>query len=234
MIGGFFASFLPSSVGMDAVRAWYLGFEEADNKARGFFSILCDRVTGLLCLLVCGAISSLLLYPTLKEASLFGHFFWSLWTLILVTILSSLILRRFLLETRFGKVFAYLFTPVLFGKSLFLSFLGLSSYIFFCILVGQGLGIQMPMRAYFMIVPLGLVASALPFLPLGIGVGQVAFYHLFLWCNYPDPSQGSTLCTAIQCYGILFNCLGIFFYFRFKSKQELNPKLGEVHIPPAA
>ena len=50
------------------------------------------------------------------------------------------------------------------------------------------------------------------------GVGQVAFFTLFQWIGLANPGQGSTLCTAVQIYTILFNCFGAIFYVRFKRQ----------------
>jgi host factor-I protein len=64
------------------------------------------------------------------------------------------------------------------------------------------------------------ISTAVPLLPGGIGVGQVAFFTLFQWANVPNPELGSTLCTLMQVYTILFNCLGAIFYVKYKKKPK--------------
>jgi hypothetical protein len=63
-------------------------------------------------------------------------------------------------------------------------------------------------------------------------VGQVAFYTLFQWVGSTNPEQGATLCTLMQVYTILFNCIGAFFYLKFKRKpSEVNP-IETVNVQP--
>jgi len=75
---------------------------------------------------------------------------------------------------------------------------------------------------YFFVVPLALTVSAVPLLPGGIGTGQVAFFTLFKWMGVSDPELGGTLCTLMQIYTILFNCLGAAFYLKSKRKVPTN------------
>ena len=39
--------------------------------------------------------------------------------------------------------------------------------------------VEIPWSTFFLVVPLGLVATAIPISPAGIGVGQAAFFALF-------------------------------------------------------
>jgi uncharacterized membrane protein YbhN (UPF0104 family) len=90
------------------------------------------------------------------------------------------------------------------------------------------------MARYFFIVPIGLTVSAIPILPGGIGVGQVAFYTLFQWVGYPHPEQGATLCTLMQVYTILFNCVGAIFYLKFKRRpHEQRPAMEGLTVVPS-
>jgi uncharacterized membrane protein YbhN (UPF0104 family) len=77
--------------------------------------------------------------------------------------------------------------------------------------------------AYFFVVPVAQVVSAVPLLPGGIGAGQVAFFTLFQWIGVQNPEQGGSLCTLMQVYVILFNCTGAFFYLKIKRQPKEFP-----------
>jgi hypothetical protein len=56
----------------------------------------------------------------------------------------------------------------------------------------------MPLSLFFQIVPRGLVATAIPISPAGVGAGQVAFFPLF-WMIAPRyASRGADAVTVLQ------------------------------------
>ena len=71
------------------------------------------------------------------------------------------------------------------------------SLVFF-MLVGTAMGFSVPVSAYVFAVPLGLIATALPISPAGVGVGQVAFSYLFDWSTGVRSAIGSNLITRIR------------------------------------
>ena len=103
-----------------------------------------------------------------------------------------------------------------------ISCLSITTHVFLFRIQGELIGIPLSLSQYFFLIPVALTVSAVPLLPGGIGVGQVAFFTLFQWIGLDNPEQGSTLCTAVQIYTILFNCIGAIFYVRFKRKPGSN------------
>jgi len=63
--------------------------------------------------------------------------------------------------------------------------------------------------SYFLLVPLGLLLTAIPVSPAGLGVGQVAFLALFHWVG---TSQGANLFTLYMASYVVINLTGALLY----------------------
>lgn len=239
MIGNFFNTFMPGSVGGDLIKAWYVAGQEPDQKTKAIFTVLLDRIIGLTVIILYAGVTLLFFMHWLQNhlelkalaLSLWGFtgvafasavlfFSPSLWALGIVNRSITFLRRWKRVETIIDATLLY---QNHFGRVVLATTLSMLSIfatsILYC-LQGQYLGIPTPMSQYFFIVPVGLTVSAVPLLPGGIGVGQVAFYKLFEWTGAADPRQGATLCTLMQLYTILFNCIGAVFYLKFKKKPR--------------
>ena len=84
------------------------------------------------------------------------------------------------------------------------------------------------MSQFFLIVPLGLVTSAVPISPAGIGVGQAAFFALFKIVAPSYASAGTDGYTVYQAMFILLCLSGLFWYVAYKH-TELPPGPPPVH-----
>ncbi len=89
------------------------------------------------------------------------------------------------------------------------SFLNQGLAIVSFMLFGWALGIQAPVMSYFLLVPLGLLVTAVPVSPAGLGVGQVAFLALF---GLVGTSQGANLFTLYMASYVLINLTGALLY----------------------
>ncbi|MEZ4751673.1 MAG: lysylphosphatidylglycerol synthase transmembrane domain-containing protein [Bdellovibrionota bacterium] len=243
MIGNFFNTFMPGSVGGDLIKAWYVAGQEPQRKTKAIFTVLLDRVIGLT-IIVFSAAATLLIFnewlvgrPELKLLAyslwaftgatlLFGGLFF-LSTRVKISQVSRLM--EFFRGVKFvGKILDALLLyrnelPTMF-KAVVLSFMNVMLLSSLWAIHGMAMGIDITLAHYFFIVPVGLTVSAIPLLPGGIGVGQVAFFTLFSWLGVQNPEQGGTLCTLLQVHLILFNCLGSYFYLRFKSAARPDKK----------
>ena len=83
--------------------------------------------------------------------------------------------------------------------------LAISSFILF----GWALQLEIPVMTYLMLVPLGLLVTAIPVSPAGLGVGQVAFLALF---HLAGTSQGANLFTLYMASYVVINLAGAFLY----------------------
>lgn len=251
MIGSFFNTFMPGSVGGDLIKAWYVAGTVPDRRTRAVFSVLLDRVLGLAVIIFYSALTLLFYTEWLNGNTHLQMIALSVWGFTTAALVFALLFftpavwknRLFtrILETlhrneKIGKVLdsALLYRdhlrPIILATFVSaLSVLCLNLLFYF---LGRSIGIPMDLPHYFFVVPLAMTASAIPLLPGGIGTGQVAFYTLFKWMQMGDPDQGSTLCTVYQVYTILFNCMGAFFYLRFK-KQPRSTNSKDVGIQPS-
>jgi len=82
---------------------------------------------------------------------------------------------------------------------------GLASFVLF----GWALKVDLPLAAYLIVVPLGLMLVAVPIAPAGLGVGQVAFLSLF---HFMGTSQGANLFTLYMASFVFINLSGAFLY----------------------
>ena len=98
-----------------------------------------------------------------------------------------------------------------------ISFLNHGLVIASFVLFGLALGIHAPLMGYLIFVPLGLMVTAIPVAPAGLGVGQVAFLALF---HTLGTSQGANLFTLFIASHILINLSGAALYL-----------LSQVHVP---
>ncbi|MBI4402534.1 MAG: flippase-like domain-containing protein [Deltaproteobacteria bacterium] len=232
MIGNFFNTFMPGSVGGDLVKAWYVIGHEPQRKTKAVFTVLLDRIIGL-SVIIFYAAGTLAIYHRWvdgrKELQLLGYIIWT----FTVCSFAALILffspwfssrgRFFDFLRRFKSVAKIIDATLLYQKQLptiaFAVALSATSILatnIFCSIEGSAIGITMSVSKYFFIVPIALTVSAIPLLPGGIGVGQVAFFTLFQWVGIPNPEKGGALATLFQMYNIMFSLIGGIIYLRFK------------------
>lgn len=251
MIGNFFNTFMPGSVGGDVIKAWYIAGREPQRKTKAILTVIVDRVLGLGIFILYAAVTMIFYFPTETSTTEMWWLAASVWTLTSGGIifgclyfstrgrkllpflpqirqkLDSLDATRKLMEA--GRMYRNQRSRVLLAA--LVSAVSFTTMILFFKFEGNMLGIDMGLGQYFFVIPLAMVASAIPLLPGGIGVGQVAFFTLFQWVGYPTPDQGGALCTLFQIYTILFNCLGAFFYIRFRRKpQEAKTSSGNYRV----
>ena len=80
---------------------------------------------------------------------------------------------------------------------------------------------------YLLLVPLGLMTTALPVSPAGVGVGQAAFFTLFKVIPGVSGSTGAAACTVYQLLLILVYLTGFYSYVTYKQRAQTG-------IPAAA
>jgi glycosyltransferase 2 family protein len=241
MIGNFFNTFMPGAVGGDLIKAWYVAGREPTRKTKAIFTVLLDRVIGLGVFFLSAAVTLAIHFEWLNvrlELRMLAYSIWAVTAGLALTALvffspftSRLAVAHWVLQRlrRHQKVANLLDAALLYRKrlpiialALVISCLSIASNVLLFKIQGDIIGIPLTMSQYFFVIPVALTVSAVPLLPGGIGVGQVAFFTLFQWIGLPDPSQGSTLCTVVQIYTILFNCIGAIFYVRFKRKPGVS------------
>ncbi len=75
-------------------------------------------------------------------------------------------------------------------------------------------------QAYFFVVPIGQMLTAIPISPAGVGVGQAAFYFLFNIYLGHQSQLGPTVMTVGQVMMFGFGIIGAYFYLRRRGSQS--------------
>jgi uncharacterized protein (TIRG00374 family) len=242
MIGAFFNTTMPGAVSGDIIKAWYvISDNKGQKKTPVFSSILLDRVIGVFGLVVVAASPAFLAWDRIRDVPKLRHFatinillFLAVMMFFLYLVLSNwgplAALRRKmekLEKFRGGQVFLQAYDswivygsqpPVLF-KAMLLSCFNHILSTTVVILCALALGdTTMSAYQYFLLVPMGLLTTAIPIAPAGLGVGHVAFAALF---SLAGSTHGAEIFTMYVTISIGFNLLGIIFYLKSPKVQEM-------------
>lgn len=243
MIGAFFNTTMPGAVSGDLIKAWYLIADRPGQKKTPVLtSILLDRVMGVFGLIIVSA-SPLLFFgatvwdvPELRKVALpvvclfLGVVFF--FTYIMLSVWGPLAYMRKKMEplrsNRVGAAFlqaydawlSYRERPWILVVSLLISTVNHLCLVFVIILSSHAIGeTSLAPLHYFLLVPIGLLTTAIPIAPAGLGVGHAAFDWLF---SLAGSSHGPEVFTMLVTLQILFNLTGIIFYLR-SPKFEPQP-----------
>ncbi len=237
LIGVFFNHALPSSVGGDVVKAFYIANHNKDRRMDAVLSVLIDRVLGLYSMLLMALfsvvmdISFVVTHPEIKVMAVLCGLLALAMTVSFAIGFSnradrylgvSSFLARFPKLQMFSKMFSAM---QLFGRrksvivvSVLVSIVAQFMNVCLVAYVGWALGIHdVPWTAYLFCVPIGFVAMAVPIAPAGVGVGQVAFLFLFHAYAPNSGDLGAVGITAIQLLTLAWGLVGAIVYIRYKS-----------------
>jgi len=238
-VGNFFNIALPGAVSGDFVKAFYVAKEIQGQRGRAFGSILFDRVAGLsaLVLVAAGALAADIQFflgtPLLKGI----QFFITFAALVVVAFYTYLFLVREhhdpllkifkALEARHAK--AGSLTRIYEGlrhyhnhrltviKVLALSFITHLTVSYACFNFAYALGeTQLPPDPFFVVVPLGLLVTAVPIMPAGVGTGHAAFGALF---HFLGSQRGADVFSLFVLTQLFTGAVGGLVYLRFRTHE---------------
>lgn len=233
-VSSFVGSFLPAGVGGDAARAIQLT-RQTNRPSAAIASVILDRLLGLQAVAVAGCAGVLLagasVSPTLRDATLVLSI-----TLIVASIaaLYAEVLARPL--RRHGiKVTSAVFTlaedlalyrrhPSLVAKVAGLSMAVQAVRIMLAWVIGSSLGLDLPMRSYWVFMPLNILITLLPVSVGGFGVPQGAM----VWSLAPfgvSATQAFLLSTIFILAGVVGNIPGAILYIAGSRSSE-SPQHG--------
>lgn len=169
----FFNLALPTSVGGDVARAWYLD-GGSGRRPSALLSVVLERLSGLLVLLALACVAVLVCPLALP-----GWLTAAVWGLGACTVLGVaalpfvgrsrlLALRHRHLSTQLSGCLPLLFRP----GPLALSLVVQSANVFLVWLIGQALGVPVPGSYYWVLVPVVSLLTALPISVNGMGVRE--------------------------------------------------------------
>lgn len=237
LIGTFFNFALPSSVGGDAMKAFYLAKDNKGLRLKVVTSVFMDRLVGLVAMIYLAIFAALadfnfaLSKPELHYIFLgllaFGFFLTAFFIFCFAVDLSSsrrinrwskLLAHSELLLRAYDDIRSYTRAPGAIFWSVLLSWAAQGASILFMITIGLALGdTSVPISVFFIAAPIGYIAMSLPIAPGGIGVGQVVFIWLFNMYSGAPTEVGQTAITAQQILTFGFGLAGAYFYTRAQA-----------------
>jgi len=238
-IGNFFNVTLPGAVSGDLVKAFYVAREVPGARAKAFGSILFDRLVGVSALVLVSVGALTIEYGTFQgSAVLAGVKAFVLVTgagvvafysyLFLVRESHDPILRIFqALEAKNGKfgsltriylgVRTYHHHRAVVLKALAASILIHLSAGFACIQFAYALQqTQLQPSEIYVVSPLGMLVTAVPVLPGGVGTGHAAFSFFF---RLIDSQRGADVFSFFVIAQLLIGAFGGLLYLRFKANN---------------
>ncbi len=239
-IGLFFNYAMPGGVGGDIVKGYYILQDHPERKTTAATSILMDRIIGFVGMVVVSMIAIVLNFnfitshPQLVSLSYGVLALFAAFMLFFALSFSSVIYGHPFVELFFSKIpggvkikkiyeafHSYKKAPKYFVWACALTLLTQVAAIMFFYLVGSALDIQQAsIVTYMFAVPLGMIATALPISPAGIGVGQAVFMVLFNWSLGFESPLGASLITAHQVMTFILGLVGAYFYFKKKAPSK--------------
>ena len=236
-VGNFFNIALPGAVTGDVMKAVYIGKEVQGQKAMAFGSILFDRLAGLSALLLVSVIALLMDFNALLGSGILSAL-----KLFLLTAAGGVVFGYgylFLVTEKhdpllgilksFEKKFARLqsVTQVYLGLrhyhhhravvvktlviSIIIHLLICTAYTCFLAALGDTLADPIPL---FFVTPLGLLVTAVPVAPAGVGTGNAAFSYLY---HFLGSARGADAYSLFAIFQVLIGSIGGIVYLRFKS-----------------
>lgn len=235
LIASLFNMVIPGSVGGDVMKAYYVTRDATGRKAEAVATILLDRVVGLLGLLLLAGTVALWNLPSIGEntpltamcVATIAAAGGSIAALFIAVRLGS----RFSVTNPSGRVArvwsrflvaldGYRQNRTILPATILVSMIchaAACSTIYLAMLAMGAPGITL--RYFLLAAPLGLVATALPLAPAGIGVGQVAFLSLFQILAPASASSAVNALTVYQTLVLLVSTTGFIPYLTHKRVE---------------
>lgn len=244
MVGLFFNIALPGAVSGDFIKAFYIAREVHGQRARAFSSIFFDRIAGLSALLILGAGALLFgrdqiagsgFFPAVRVILILpGVAFLAFYTYLFLVSETNDPLLKFLRKmeskvARFGSL-TRIYEGVRHYHRYRLTVLMVvltSILIHFCVCLASGLFLEAlgetanPPIAVFIAVPIGLLATAIPIAPAGVGTGHAAFSWLL---HFAGTERGADVFSLFALTQFFIGAVGGLVYLRFRA-HEPKPEI---------
>jgi len=242
LIGIFFNYVIPGGVGGDVVKGYYIVRHHPQSKTVAAITVAMDRFVGLYTMMFLALFVMFLDWTQVTSHPQLKWIFLSLlclflgfslfWTLIFSKRISShqffhkligkLPKAEHLIEL-YSSFAKYSETKKIIFTTFFYSLIAQSLAVLFFVYVGYALGFsQVNFHTYFFVVPIGIMVTAVPISPAGVGVGQAAFYYLFGLIQPESAQLGAIGITAMQMFYFIYGLLGAWFYISSKPEKNLK------------
>ncbi|HRO66427.1 MAG TPA: lysylphosphatidylglycerol synthase transmembrane domain-containing protein [Pseudobdellovibrionaceae bacterium] len=241
LIGVFFNYAMPGGVGGDVVKAYYFGKDHPQARAAAITSVILDRALGLYAMILMALLAMTYDYRHVLEQSTLRTLYFLLVllgagvSLFFLSIFSRRFKKTGFLERLLGglplsaKLLKLYETAHRFGlrrqrviSTLVLSFLSQSFAVIFLWVAAQAAGFDdVSLKTFFLVAPLGYMATAIPISPAGLGVGQAAFLVLFNLYLGRESDIGAIVITTQQVMTAIFGAIGALLYVQRKDRTSL-------------
>ena len=239
LVGVFFSHLLPGGVGGDVVKAYYVLQRTDERRGMAVGTVVFDRLIGLFTMVLMAFATSCLEFEILSKhpalrtfalllGLLFAAFlavFWLMWSRRTVKLREKLLVMTTgirVLHSPLHRLNQFQLRKGQFTRVVFLSFISQCCSLLFFIATAQLLGFDgIPLSTFLFCVPMGVMATAIPISPGGIGVGQAAFFYLFNLVMGVETQVGPLLITAFQAFLLFYGLIGAVIYIFLKGKASL-------------
>jgi uncharacterized membrane protein YbhN (UPF0104 family) len=247
MVGVFYNTFLPGSVGGDLLKAYFLAKEHPERKTRAVATVIADRALGLFGLILfCAVLGSaawaggdarIVANPDLQwlikvMAAIAGG---SIAGFLLLGLLPQRRVDRFAGRLKWvpkiGKSLAELWYTVWMYRQRMRTVVlcvGLSALAHFGLVFAfhsasrvfppdNPAAEQATLAEHMVVAPIGFIVQALPLSPGGVGVGEAAFAGLYKLSGRPE-SRGVIARLALRVVEWIIGLVGYLVYLRMKKE----------------
>jgi uncharacterized protein (TIRG00374 family) len=195
-IGMLFSNALPTTVGGDVARAYYVG-RDTERTADSFAAVIADRVVGMVAL-ICLAFMVLVVFLVLQRGQYMGDFYWIGGVLVACLVLAVLFFNRRLLapikrlkaiplarrvggrlKRLYNALYVYRHSPRTVARAFIVSFVIQSLNITAFYFVGAALHLDLSPILFFLYIPIIASISTLPISTGGWGLWENVFVFFF-------------------------------------------------------
>lgn len=236
LIGGFFNTYMPGTIGGDAVKAYYLKntLKKIDGSSGVFLpegreftiaiaSVFMDRYVGVLALLLVNIAVFPIGYSQIKGLPVSESLIWIMLGVSAVSLLAGVVMFKFRIRRRlafFSNIYDY-FDHYSSKKSSLMATFSLSVILqfinFFAVFIlARGLSINITFSVLIIFMPAIVLISFVPLSISGIGIREGAF-AFFLGAVGISADRAVTLSLAWFLSMVCVGAIGIFEYLRFKT-----------------
>ncbi|MBI5681863.1 MAG: flippase-like domain-containing protein [Deltaproteobacteria bacterium] len=233
-IGMFFNIFLPTAIGGDVVKTYYL-YKISGRGGNSLASVFLDRFTGFFALVIIASVSLIFGYSYVKDT--YAPVF--IITLAIVFFLSCLVLwnknihnialaitskiRLFAInekiESIYRAVMVYKDEPLILLRAITISFIIQMIGIAISFLISKGIGMSVSLGYFYLFVPIAVTISMLPISVSGLGLREGAFVYLFTKVGATD-AQALSVSLAVFLIMVLLGLGGGIEYIRHGSVKD--------------
>jgi hypothetical protein len=253
MVGSFYNTFMPGSTGGDVLKAYYAAKHAPDRRTAAVMSVIVDRVLGLIALVLLGGTMAAVQWAThaggndpvtraCRRVAL-GAAAIVLGSLLALALLYTPAIRRMLTRIdRFARsrarhqlqkvmhvMHAYRSRPGLMLAAIAFTLPVHLTTVVSAMLAGGAFGLPLSNGYYFIVVPVVVLAGAIPISPQGVGVME-AFAYYFTRQQGATLNQALALTLSIRLVAVFWNLTGGLFVLRGgyhaptdAERQQMDP-----------